>query len=132
MAAITFTRSVFEHCKQPNGAYRARRTPYYNNLSLVVEAGHAYIIGNRGRKSITVKPSKKEPNRILVGLRGKYTVEVGYIAGYGRDGLEALEEFLDIPESARAWQENDTLQFLEQIVFRIAKSAEIDEPDIYV
>ena len=69
MAAITFTRSVFEHCKQPNGAYRARRTPYYNNLSLVVEAGHAYIIGNRGRKSITVKPSKKEPNRILVGLR---------------------------------------------------------------
>lgn len=130
-AAITFTRSILEHTKLSNGQTHTRRTPYYNNLSLVVEGGRAYIIGNRGRKYITVKASCKGANRVLVGLRGKYTVVVGSIVSGGLEGLEALERFIRTPKNLWGIGDETIMEYLEMIVFQIARNAEIDEPDIY-
>lgn len=124
--SLSFSRSILRHIKCANDTWSTSRTPYFNNVSLNIDGNNVYVLGSRGRKYITVKESPRGVGAPLLGLRGKYTVVVGGI--YPRQsGLEALATFLFDDKR------NDVLEnLLEMIVFRIAKTAQIDEPDVYI
>lgn len=96
------------------------------DVLILIDGNNVYVLGSRGRKYSTVKESPRGVGAPLLGLRGKYTVVVGGI--YPRQsGLEALATFLFDDKR------NDVLEnLLEMIVFRIAKTAQIDEPDVYI
>ena len=111
-AFITFTRQLFEEDW-------AQRPPQFDNVSLVVEGGSAYVDGTYGRKKITVKESPRGANAIRLGLQGKYTLLVGSLY-IGQRGLEALETFIEDEKRT------DVLEnLLEMIVFKIATTAKI-------
>lgn len=109
---ITFTRQLFEDDWM-------QRSPQFDNVSLVIEGGNAYVDGTYGRKKITVKESPRGANAIRLGLKGKYTLLVGSLY-IGKRGIEALETFIEDEKR------NDVLEnLLEMIVFKIASSAKI-------
>lgn len=67
----------------------------YDNYFLIFSLNGVHLLGTHGKKKIRVVPSEKK----AVGLRGKYTIEVGHLVNTYTDGETALQLFLGQPSA---------------------------------
>ena len=94
-------------------------------LDLRPEGDHVILRTAQGEKEMSVIPSRIEPNRVLVGKKGK-KLEVGEILSSNLAGKEALLKFLRAPP-----QEKDSLivSYLDSIIHRLAQEFDLLPPE---
>lgn len=122
--SVDFTRGLYKEVPvQRDGKPQIRSIKVgQETITLSCSASGFYLQGARGTKKIRVVPSQHGCNRPLIGMKGRYTIEVGNITK-GAEGADALKRFLSAPQ-----KESDSViwNFLEMIVYQIAKNAEIN------
>ena len=106
----------------------------YNVLALDLneKGDFAVLRGHKGKVRVTIKPSKVEYDRVLVGNRKKTkTIRIGELSNNGTAGKDELLQYLAAHpqghDSNGDKSEDIALSFLRTILFRIAKEQGITD-----
>jgi len=91
----------------------------YDNYFLIFSLNGVHLLGTHGKKKIRVVPSEKK----AVGLRGKYTIEVGHLVNTYTDGETALQLFLGQPVEK---QDKEFKRMINNIILKIGHTAGIN------
>lgn len=82
------------------------------------------LYGSEGKTKLTIKPTKKELNRVLISCRkNSLTIRVGNLENSDSlDGKESLLDFLENhPDGKDSFGTSLPLQYLHNLLFRIAE-----------